>query len=54
MVKIKRFMLTFLLIGLTGFTAFAVGQSMMSVKIKKGELRLSPSFLGKIVARLYY
>ena len=54
MVKLKTFVLTFLLIGLTGFAAFAVGQSMMSVQIKKGELRLSPSFLGKIVAQLYY
>ena len=54
MVKLKTLMLTFLLTGLTGFAAFAVGQSMMSVQIRQGELRATPSFLGKIVARLSY
>jgi len=54
MVKLKISILMFLLIGLTGFAAFAVGKSMMSIQVKKGELRLAPSFLGKIVARLYY
>ena len=54
MVKNKTPILIFLLICFTGFAAFAVGRSMMSVQVKTGELRLAPSFLGKIVARLYY
>ena len=54
MVKNKTPILIFLLICFTGFAAFAVGRSMMSVQVKTGELRLAPSFLGEIVARLYY
>ncbi|UCD31824.1 MAG: SH3 domain-containing protein [Desulfobacterales bacterium] len=54
MVKLKTSILMFLLIGLTALAAFAVGKSMMSIQVKKGELRLAPSFLGKIVAQLYY
>ncbi len=52
--KCKASILIFLLICCTGLAAFAVGTSMMSVQVKSGELRLTPSFLGKIVARLYY
>ena len=52
--KRKTSILIFLLICFTGFAAFAVGRSMMSVQVKTGQLRLTPSFLGKIVARLYY
>jgi hypothetical protein len=52
--KRKTSILVVLLICFTGLAAFAVGTSMMSVQVKSGELRLTPSFLGKIVARLYY
>ena len=52
--KRKTSILIFLLICFTGFAAFAVGRNMMSVQVKAGQLRLTPSFLGKIVARLYY
>jgi hypothetical protein len=52
--KGKTSILIFLLVCFTGLAAFAVGTSMMSVQVKTGELRLTPSFLGKIIARLYY
>ena len=54
MAKGKTSILIFLLICLSGFAAFAVGTNMMSVQVKTGELRLTPSFLGKIISRLYY
>ncbi len=54
MIKLKTYLFAVLLICLTGAAAFAVGQKMMSVQVKKGEVRLTPSFLGKIVARLSY
>ncbi len=54
MIKLKTSLITFFLICLTGFAAFAVGQSMMSVQVKKGQIRLTPSFLGRIVALLSY
>ncbi len=54
MIKLKTSLITFFLICLTGFAAFAVGQSMMSVQVRKGEIRLTPSFLGRIVALLSY
>jgi hypothetical protein len=54
MIKLKTSLITFFLICLTGFAAFAVGQSIMSVQVKKGQIRLTPSFLGRIVALLSY
>ncbi len=54
MIKLKTSLIAFFLICLTGFAAFAVGQSMMSVQVKKGQIRLTPSFLGRIVALLSY
>jgi hypothetical protein len=54
MVNLKTSFLIFLLIGLSAFPAFAVEQKMMSVQVKKGEIRSTPSFLGAIVTRVSY
>lgn len=54
MIKHKRSLVTFLFICLTGVTALAAAQKMMSVQVKKGEIRSTPSFLGRIVVRLSY
>jgi hypothetical protein len=54
MIKLKISLMIFLLIGLYGFPAFAAGQKMMSIQVKKGEIRSTPSFLGIIVARVSY
>jgi hypothetical protein len=39
---------------LTSITAFAAKQKLMSIQVKKGQLRSNPSFLGKIVETLAY
>jgi hypothetical protein len=39
---------------LTALMVFAVEQNMMSVQVKKSQLRATPSFLGKIVAAVSY
>ena len=52
--KRKIVFLTILLILCTGLAAYAVAQKMMSVQVKKGEVRNRPSFLGKIIERLQY
>lgn len=54
MIKRKTFLFTVLFICLTGVAAFAIGPKMMSVQVKKGEVRLTPSFLGKIIAQLSF
>jgi hypothetical protein len=54
MIKLKTSLMIFLLICLSGFPVFAAGQKMMSIQVKKGEIRSTPSFLGNIVARLSY
>jgi hypothetical protein len=54
MIKLKTFFMIFLLIGLSAFSAFAVEQKMMSIQVKKGEIRSTPSFLGTVVARVSY
>ena len=54
MIKLKISLMIFLLICLSGFPVFAAGQKMMSIQVKKGELRSTPSFLGRVVARLSY
>lgn len=54
MIKLKTSLIIFLLICLNGFSAFAAGQKMMSIQVKKGEIRSTPSFLGRIVARVSY
>lgn len=42
------------LICLTALVAFAAAQKMMSVQVNKGVVRVTPSFLGGIVAQLSY
>ncbi len=54
MIKFKTSFIIFLLMGLNAFPAFAVKQKMMSIQVKKGEIRSTPSFLGVIVARVSY
>ncbi len=54
MIKIKTSLIIFLLICLNSFPVFAAGQKMMSIQVKKGEIRSTPSFLGRVVARLSY
>ncbi len=54
MSKRKSVLIIPLLILLTGLAVFAVEQTMMSIQVKKGAVRSSPSFLGKIVAQLKY
>ncbi|MGA8178614.1 MAG: SH3 domain-containing protein [Desulfobacterales bacterium] len=54
MIKLKPSFMIFLLIGLNAFPAFAVEQKTMSIQVKKGEIRSTPSFLGVIVARVSY
>jgi Bacterial SH3 domain len=54
MIKLKPSFMIFLLIGINAFPAFAVEQKMMSIQVKQGEIRSTPSFLGVIVARVSY
>lgn len=54
MIKLKMSIMIGLLISLNVFPAFAAEQKMMSVQVKKGEIRSTPSFLGAIVARVSY
>lgn len=54
MMKSRIFLVTFVLVCLTALAAFAAGQKMMSVQVKRGVVRLTPSFLGGIVAQLSY
>ncbi|MBW1744052.1 MAG: SH3 domain-containing protein [Deltaproteobacteria bacterium] len=42
------------LICATALTAFAAAQKMMSVQVNTGVVRVTPSFLGRIVTRLSY
>jgi uncharacterized protein YgiM (DUF1202 family) len=52
MIELKKSLIIFLLICLNGFPVFAA--EMMSIQVKKGEIRSTPSFLGTIVARVSY
>ena len=52
--KLKTSLIIFLMICLNGFPVFAAGQKIMSIQVKKGEIRSTPSFLGIIVARVSY
>ena len=54
MIKFKTTLIIFLLICSNAFPVFAAEQQMMSIQVKKGEIRSTPSFLGIIVARLSY
>ena len=54
MTRRNAILLVFILIGMTGVTALAAGRKMMSIQVKTGEIRSTPSFLGKILTRLSY
>ena len=50
----KTLILILSIICIGSITALATGLPSMSVQVKKGDVRSTPSFLGKIVARLSY
>jgi uncharacterized protein YgiM (DUF1202 family) len=54
MAKAKFFWIPLCLVLLVGSAGVAANSAEMSVQVKTGELRATPSFLGKIVARLAY
>ncbi len=54
MKKITSITLVCVLFMLCGLTVFAIEQKLMSVQVKKGTVRSTPSFLGKIIASLNY
>ena len=54
MKNLKIILIVAILTALLGHGTYAAGQTMMSVQVKKGQLRSGPSFLGKIVAVVYY
>jgi uncharacterized protein YgiM (DUF1202 family) len=49
----RQFWLTLALAGIAA-GAFAAGAATMSVQVKNGQIRATPSFLGKVVAPLSY
>lgn len=54
MKKITSITVACLLLGLCGLTVLAVEQKLMSVQVKKGAVRSTPSFLGRIISNLNY
>ena len=52
--KITSITVACLLLGLCGLTVLAVEQKLMSVQVKKGTVRSTPSFLSRIIASLNY
>jgi len=54
MTTFRAALITLLIICLTGFAAFAVGQKVLSVQVKKAHIRATPSFLGQIITKLSY
>ena len=54
MSRSKTLLFAFLLVCLTSLVAFAVSQKLMSVQVRKGQVRSAPSFLGKVVDSLSY
>ena len=54
MKKIAIIPIVLLMVGLLGLTVLAVEQKQMSVQVKEGAVRSSPSFLAKIIAKLDY
>jgi len=54
MSKFKSVLVILLFITLTGLAVFAIEQKMMSIQVKMGTVRSSPSFLGKIMTQLKY
>jgi len=55
MAKFKTILITLLIVCLTSFALYAAAETQsMSVQVRKSQMRSSPSYLGKIVARLAY
>lgn len=54
MSRFNPILLTFFLICLAGLPNFAAGQELMSVQVRSGPIRSTPSFLGKIMVILSY
>jgi hypothetical protein len=54
MMNINKTILTMLLLGFCLMSGDALGQQMMSVQVKSGEVRSAPSFLGAIAAKVSY
>lgn len=54
MYRFKKVFFTIVLGGIFAWAAYAAANSLMSIQVKKGHLRSSPSFLGKIVSALDY
>jgi hypothetical protein len=54
MKKIAIIPIVSIMVGLLGLTVFAVEPRQMSVQIKEGAVRSSPSFLAKIIVKLDY
>lgn len=54
MTRQKVFFISILFVVMTGVAAWAVGQKLMSIQVKKGEVRSRPSFLSQIIVRLSY
>ena len=54
MKKISLIFIVAFMVGLSGLTELAAEQKRMSVQVKKGAVRSTPSFLAKIIAKLDY
>jgi len=54
MTRLKTFLIILMLVCLTSLAAFAVSQKLMSVQVRKGQVRSAPSFLSKVVGKLSY
>jgi hypothetical protein len=54
MVRGKAVLVALVLILLAAATAWAAGQKLWSVQVKQGQVRATPSFLGRVVATLSY
>lgn len=54
MARIQHSVWICVLLCLLGITTLAADQKVMGVQIKEGQLRLQPSFLGKVVATVAY
>lgn len=54
MIRIRTVLLGIILLSMTTFNVFATVQKLMWVQVRGGQVRSTPSFLGKIVARLSY
>lgn len=52
--RFKTMLMMFVLFSLTAFCAYATGEKMMSVQVRQGQIRSTPSFLGRIVVNLSY